>query len=198
MRQVPVDHEARRTALADAMVVIVAEHGLEAATVRAIAEAAGVSIGTVQHYFPSKDEFLVYAYRHTGEQLAARVDEIVARARSTRGAIRDILLELLPLDARRRAALRVGIAFSTRAMTEPQLADVLRDDLDELRRGLAEGFAEAKLPEPKREAAIAIAVVDGLATQLLFGGGVFTASDAVEALDTHLQRIFMSERRGRR
>lgn len=193
----PVDHEARRERLTRVLLALVAERGLEGASVRAVASAAGVSIGTVQHYFRSKDEMLLFAFRQTGSDLTERAERIARRALTVRAAIRGILLELLPLDARREAEARVGIAFAAHAMTAPRLAAVLRDDLDELRRELTDAFAQAKVADPHRAASAAMALVDGLATQLLFGSDAFGEDDAIAVLDAHLQHALARPRRGR-
>ena len=44
------------------------------------------------------------------------------------------------------------------------------------------------MPEPAREAMLAIAVTSGLAEPLLFGTG--TAEEVVAALDAYLDRVF--------
>lgn len=99
-----------------------------------------------------------------------------------------MLLELLPLDARREAAVRISTAFAARALQAPALADELRDDLAELHEAMAALFALAGASDPEREARLAVAVVGGLSEPLLFGGGEFTPADAVAALDAHLGR----------
>ena len=103
-----------------------------------------------------------------------------------KGAIREVMLELLPLDARRTAALRVSVAFAARAMFAPELAAELRRDLRELQDAIAAAFAEAGVAEPQREAMIALAVTSGLAEPLLFGDG--TPEEVVAALDAYLDR----------
>ena len=82
------------------------------------------------------------------------------------------MLELLPLDARRTAALRVALAFATRAMHHARSwpRSCARTSL-ELQDAIAAAFAEAGVPEPAREAMLAIAVTSGLAEPLLFGDG---------------------------
>lgn len=56
--------EKRREDLIAAAVQLVADGGTEAATVRAIAQRAGVTPGLIRHYFASKDELTRTAYRH--------------------------------------------------------------------------------------------------------------------------------------
>lgn len=54
--------EARREALIGAALSLMAEQGPEAATVRAIAERAGVTPGLIRHYFDGKDDLMLAAY----------------------------------------------------------------------------------------------------------------------------------------
>ena len=68
--------ERRREALIAAALELLAEGGVAAATVRAIAERAGVTPGLIRHYFQSKDDLLHDAYatvmnRMTQESYAA-------------------------------------------------------------------------------------------------------------------------------
>lgn len=154
---------------------MVAQDGLKGATIRAVAARAGVSIGTVQHYFPSKDDMLRHAYRQVGADIGARAEAQAEQATSAKDAIRRVLLELLPLDERRADAVRVSIAFSARAMHVAELSAELRRDLAELQEALAGAFAEGGAADPRREALLAVAVVGGLSEPLLFGHSGFTA-----------------------
>jgi AcrR family transcriptional regulator len=54
--------EARRESLVAAALALVAEGGAQAATVRAIAERAGVTPGLIRHYFHSKEDLTRAAY----------------------------------------------------------------------------------------------------------------------------------------
>ena len=53
---------ARRDALIDAALQLMAEGGAQAATVRAIADRAGVTPGLIRHYFQSKEDLTRAAY----------------------------------------------------------------------------------------------------------------------------------------
>jgi len=56
--------DARRNALLDATLDCLAEDGMGGASVRRIAERAGVSAGLIRHYFASKDEMVHESYAH--------------------------------------------------------------------------------------------------------------------------------------
>lgn len=64
--------ESRRSALIAAAQSLVAEGGLGAATVRAIAERAGVTGGLIRHYFQSKDELIRAAYHALMDGMTAK------------------------------------------------------------------------------------------------------------------------------
>jgi TetR/AcrR family transcriptional regulator, transcriptional repressor of bet genes len=59
-----IGEERRREALIDAVLDLVAEGGPQAATVRAIADRAGVTAGLIRHYFQTKEDLTRAAYRH--------------------------------------------------------------------------------------------------------------------------------------
>jgi TetR/AcrR family transcriptional regulator, transcriptional repressor of bet genes len=73
--------ESRRSALIAATQSLVAEGGPEAATVRAIANRAGVTAGLIRHYFQTKEELIGASFRalmdsmiQTGADAAKMVD----------------------------------------------------------------------------------------------------------------------------
>ncbi len=70
--------ETRREALIAATLDLVAEGGGQNATVRAIADRAGVTPGLIRHYFAGKDELVRAAYRQFMERMTA--DSLAALA----------------------------------------------------------------------------------------------------------------------
>ncbi|MDB5666334.1 TetR family transcriptional regulator C-terminal domain-containing protein [Cypionkella sp.] len=63
--------ERRREDLIAAALDLVAEGGLHAATVRAIADRAGVTPGLIRHYFTSKEELTRVAYRRLMQRMTS-------------------------------------------------------------------------------------------------------------------------------
>lgn len=63
--------ERRREDLIAAALDLVAEGGLHAATVRAIADRAGVTPGLIRHYFTSKEDLTRVAYHRLMERMTA-------------------------------------------------------------------------------------------------------------------------------
>jgi AcrR family transcriptional regulator len=163
------DSADRREYLAATMSEIIAERGLEAVTVREVAAAAGVSIGAVQHHFPTKDAMLTFAFDHVVD----RVRERVARRPRSGDAgeqLGVVLAELLPLDEERHREARVMIAFAGRAATSAELQAIWRPHLDQIRAEIA---AVLGAGEGAYERSVALlALVDGLALHAVSEPGV--------------------------
>jgi len=151
--------------------------GLDAATVAAVAKEAGFSVGLVQHYFPSKDDLLLFTYHRVmadiGARLAARVAEGETREQPISAILFDGLLELLPLDGDRRGEYRVTRVFRGRALDNPALAAVASTTAADTRTQLATAVRNGKKcgeVERRVDADLAAtrlaALVDGLADQL--------------------------------
>lgn len=87
-----IDHDARRNALAEIAADIVATGGAEAATVRAVAAAAGFSTKAVTHYFPDKRALMLLTYRHAALTSKARTKASQPQNRGDLGALYRALL----------------------------------------------------------------------------------------------------------
>jgi AcrR family transcriptional regulator len=177
---------SKEAAVVDAVLRIVADRGLDQVSVREVAIAAEVSIGTVQHYFPSKDLLLAAAYREVLQRIRSRIAAVVL-GDDLRTNLTAVLSELLPLDRRRVAEIRVHLAFAARAATMPPLAATQRAALTELHDGVTLAFARAaggRGPSAESAAAAhaAMAVVDGLALHAVSSGGWLTRSRQLEVL----------------
>jgi len=95
--------ETSRAAIFQAALDLFQERGYEATTMRAIAERAGVSLGSSYHYFPSKEHLVLDFYRHTHELHREVIDPLLAREKDfgarLRGTIRAIIVTCEPFHA---------------------------------------------------------------------------------------------------
>ncbi|WP_328472733.1 TetR family transcriptional regulator C-terminal domain-containing protein [Actinoplanes sp. NBC_00393] len=195
------DHEARRRQVAAAVEHLVATDGFGAVTVARTAAEAGISVGLVQHYFPTKDDMLLHAFT----QLRARIEErVLADADSADKAgarIEQILLgvltELLPLDERRRRECRVELAYTGRTVDNPRLAEALGQSNAQVRARLAQAVHNGKEcgevePGVDEQAAAAglLAMVDGLKLHAYSEPAAITEQAARSALAGQLAGIF--------
>lgn len=110
--------DKRREALIAAALDLVASGGSQAATVRAIADRAGVSPGLIRHYFTSKDDLTREAYRH----LMDRMTQDTAAA-----------LDLAPTDPRARLAAFV-VSSLRPPVVDPVAVGLWAGFLHEVRR----------------------------------------------------------------
>jgi AcrR family transcriptional regulator len=92
--------ERSRAAIFDAALALFQERGYEATTMRAIADRAGVSLGSSYHYFESKEHFVLEFYRHTHQLHLAAVAPLLARERDLatrlRGVVRAVVITCEP------------------------------------------------------------------------------------------------------
>lgn len=193
-----VDHEARRQRIADAVCRLAAREGLDGASLRRVAAEAGVSMGQVQHYFTTKDEMLLFAFRTMGARVERRLSaaaQAADRPLSTRELLRTLLVAMLATDAEGRFEAPLWIAFLARAVVQPRLAEPFREGgssltsfaADRLRSAQEAGEVSSTL-DPEREATTLFALADGLMIRALLVPD--TAPDALATIDYQLDRIF--------
>lgn len=144
----PRGEETRARILAAALGLFRAQ-GYEATTMRAVAEAAGVSLGNAYYYFASKEHLLhgYYAQSHADHLAAAR--PVLAREREFRARLRGVLLAKLDTSEpyHRFAQLLFGAAADPESPLNPfhaMSADVRREAVALMAEVL--GGAKAKVP----------------------------------------------------
>lgn len=188
-----VDHRERRALIADALMRVAAEQGLEAVSLRHVAAAAGVSAGMVQHYFRTRDEMMTFALAVVRDRNEARVTRALGALGATpapRTLLRTMLAELLPLDEERRADGRVALAFLAYTAVRPAVAAALHDETTALLGFIAGQIRAGANPgvDPERAAVGLLAVMEGLGIYLI--GGHYPPETALAALDTQLDLLF--------
>jgi AcrR family transcriptional regulator len=188
-----VDPHDRRKRIADALMRVMSERGLEAVSLRHVAAEAGATAGMVQHYFRSKDEMMLFALKVISANAEARITAAVAGlgpSPSPRAMLRTMLLQILPLDDERRADGRVALAFLAHAAVRPAVAAEQRRSATGLRDFLASQIALSGRPgtDPDTAATSLMALVEGLGLYLL--SDVYPPPVAVAALDAQFDQIF--------
>jgi len=191
-----VDHDERRTELREAVWRLASREGLEAVTMRNVAEEAGCSTGALVHYFADKEELLLFAFRTVADRVMRRVAEAEESTADPLALARAMLMEGLPLDRERRAEVRVWFAFLGLALTRPALERAQRLTYRAWRQRVAERLAAAQEQGVVRagvdldvEAAALVGLVDGLAVQATFEPRALSPARQVELLDACLDRL---------
>lgn len=192
-----VDHEQRRQALAEAVFTVIGTRGFEAVSLRDVADQAGVSMGAVQHYFPAKNDMLLFALAHMRARVLQRLQTAVSQLAepTRRDTIRAALRVMLPVDEPGRQEACVNIAFFSAATVTPAYADLLREGYSRiLTTSQAQLHAAAQAGElhpdvdVEQEAAALFFLTQGLIGPILIG--LYTPDDALALIDRHLHRIF--------
>lgn len=157
--------------LADAVFDIAADRGLDAASIREVAAAAGVSIGAVQHHFATKDDLYAFAFQQVVQRVTARLSQ-VDKEMSLAERLVTALAQLLPLDPEREREARVMLGFAARATTQPALAATQRTTLDDVVAQLSDQLAAAGVDDAGTKSVLLLAAVDGLALDAVSSGAV--------------------------
>jgi TetR/AcrR family transcriptional repressor of bet genes len=185
-----VNREERRQEIAAAVLRLVATRGVEAASLRAVAAEAGVSMGRVQHYFTTKDEMLRFALAHGNTLLADRGARLLAEHKpiTPREAARLFCILLLPLDDDSKTAARVWAGLVSHACVDEPTRELAAMAYANLTDFVVRWLSDAVPDTDAQTARHLISVIEGLRWPVLFG--VYTEQQAMGILDAQLDLIF--------
>lgn len=163
---------------------------------RKVADAAGLSLGSLRHYFTTQAELIAFSMRLVSERVTARMASLPLSG-DTRSDILLIASQLLPLDEERRIEGEVWLALSAKALADPELLALFREVHGELLHAfrkltacwLGENPAAGLTPEAEREARRFHALVDGLAVHSLLNPGSSEPALLLELVGLHLDRL---------
>ncbi|GAA1340647.1 TetR/AcrR family transcriptional regulator [Saccharothrix algeriensis] len=190
-----IDHDERREHIVDVTWGLIVRGGLEAATMREIATAAGFANGALKRYFASKDA-LVEA---TFERALSMVHKYIAGAvadRSGLEALRAMCYGSMPLDAKRVTAARVLLVFWQMSLSNKRLHDRYREHLkgwrgllhEHIRRARADG--EIRTPLSDEQLVDEIVLINaGANVMSLVGPRYSTRKLQRQHLDSFFERI---------
>ncbi len=163
-----VDHDKQRMLVAEAAWRIIRRDGMEQASVRNIAEEAGISVGSMRHYFSTQSELLLYAMNLVSERVSHRVQQMSFTG-SPMDNMKRLLLEFLPNTEEKLAEMEVWYAFTARSKTDPTLKELANTVYDELRKAVGSVITyliklDLSRPDLNKELEIErlYALVDGL------------------------------------
>lgn len=118
-----LDREARKEQLAEAVWQVILERGVGAVSIRTVAEQAGLVVGSLRYVFPSRAELLTFSAELMVRRVTERVRAVPDPGDALEYAI-NVIAQLLPLDAERRAELEVNLALIGEAPAEPALLSI--------------------------------------------------------------------------
>lgn len=203
-----VDAAVRRQEVVEAVFRIIAADGLERASLREVADEAGLAVGSVRHYFASSDDLLAHSFGTVVDRITGRLDgareyltPLVPGTAEHREGVLTLLSQFLPLDEERAVDACVWMAFKNAARIRPFLAA----EADRSHRAVAAvvGWLIMELREPKdddgegqqslvTEAERLLATLDGLTMHALLQPEWMTAEMCLDVLDSHLRSLAKS------
>ena len=185
-----INHEARRHAIAEAVWRVISRDGVAAASVRAVAVEAGLSVGSLRHIFPSQSDLLVYAMHLVVERIESRIARTAtAPAINPRTSVEGRLLQLLPLDDERRVENEVWLAFSAQALVTRELRDVWSDVHRTQHQACIAAVEALGVDDTAFEARRLHALIDGLAVHAALSPSDAAPERLVATVRQHLNVV---------
>ncbi|BCW37002.1 transcriptional regulator [Arthrobacter sp. StoSoilA2] len=194
-----VDAEVRRQEVVQAVFRIIASDGLERASLREVADEAGLAVGSVRHYFASSDELLAFSFASVIDRISARLESAFLAVESEtpgsagqHAAVLNLLGQFLPLDEQLAMDACVWMAFRHAARIKPALAAEAERShravaaiVGRLIMLLSPGEAAAR-QSLVTEAERLLATMDGLCMHALLQPEWMTAEMCSDVLTAHL------------
>jgi AcrR family transcriptional regulator len=175
-RKRPLQARSQRTveAVLKAAAQVFSRRGYAGATTNHIAEQAGVSIGSLYEYFPSKDSLLVALlepHMREGEAVLARAAaEVGSRPTSLDAAIRRLVQAMVELHTRDRNLHRVLFEEAPLPRHLRALLDDLEARMTDRIEAMIHVMPEVQVPNPALAAAIVVKTGEALTHNLVVHG----------------------------
>jgi AcrR family transcriptional regulator len=182
--------EVRRAMIIDAARELIAAQGIQATTIREIAAASGVAVGTVTYHFSGIAEVLAGVLQAEMTQFSAGVMRDAADADTGAVGLRTLTDGLIADGDRAAEHWKLWLDFWTLAAHQPHYADWQKDVYRDLHGLAADLFQRDDAEGPQRCAIEYIALMDGLVVQTYLPGSRLTAAEARALLDDYVIHAF--------
>jgi TetR/AcrR family transcriptional regulator, regulator of biofilm formation and stress response len=159
----------RREQILEAALRLIGRSGRQAVTHRAVAQEAGVPLGSTTYYFDSRDDLLGQALEHVARKEAeryAKLGEQLREAKTPR-ALADLLLDELIFEAEDRIAYIAEYELWLEAGRRPDLRDAATAWCDAVQLAVAGAMEKLGSTDPAADASLVVAAIDGLGERAL-------------------------------
>ena len=189
--------EARRRDLVAATLDIVAELGLEKATVREIAKRAGVTPGLIRHYFENKELMFQAAYHEIADAMLQQALDAAQGEAEAKASLKAYILACFKPPVTDPRNLTLWATFISQLSVEPALAAINRERYL-IGRGRIEAYVTRSLQDAGRKIlksearALSIAVngvIDGLWLEATMAPDLFAEGELERIALTAVERI---------
>jgi AcrR family transcriptional regulator len=125
--------ETVSNAILDAVEAVAAERGFEGMSIAAIAERAGVAVGTLYNYFPDRDALLVAFVKTRREAMHARLESVAVSGDTVEERLASYLCGVLAAMEEFRRFVRLAVnddgTFARIRGRKPPVLDLIADTL---------------------------------------------------------------------
>jgi DNA-binding transcriptional regulator YbjK len=159
----------RREQILEAALRVIGRSGRQAVTHRAVAEEAGVPLGSTTYYFDSRDDLLRQALEHVAASEVERYAERGEELRLVKSAreLADRLVDDLVEAATDRIAYIAEYELWLEAGQRPELREAAQSWCDAEQRSVAGGMEAVGSTDPAADASLVVAAIDGLGERAL-------------------------------
>lgn len=190
-----VDHEKQRQLVAEAALRLIKKGGLEHATVRNIAVEAGLSVGSMRHYFSTQADLFAFCMNIFLTRVQNRVESMELGEDVFQG-LQAILLQFLPLDADRKMEMEVWLSFHAKALIHPALQSLSARMYEGIQHAIMfvlNTLTEHRLAKENLNTTLEAyklnALLDGLAMHLITHPHTLSHDMAKQIVSQHLQSL---------
>lgn len=190
-----VDHVKQKEKVAEAAWRVIRKMGLDQASVRNVADEAGLSVGSMRHYFATQSDLMSYAMKRVSDRVTERITGIAFSG----DLLKDIPLlvdEFLPTDEEKRHEMEVWFAFVVKSLSDPALAQLRCEVDNELRKvfiHIMDELTASGLALPDLDVPLEIerfyALIDGLAVHAILRPEMVTTQMMRATAHRHLMTL---------
>jgi AcrR family transcriptional regulator len=196
-----VDREKKRREIAAAAMAVFAEQGFEAASMREVAEMAGIGKGTIYEYFRSKEELIAASIKVWMEDIITELEALVSSIGDPEVKLRTYINAMVDGFLNDERVPRLILSIFQFCMTRlhdtafgEMLQSIFLTGVDSITGILAEGMDQGvfNLGEQREARIIAVnlaAFLDGLCIDYLVTGRSFDLREQVD----HYMRYLLEE-----
>ena len=195
----PVDKDQKRRDIARAAMEVFSEKGFDAASMRLVANAAGVGKGTIYEYFGSKNEMMASAILIWLEDIIEGARSLSHRIEDPEQRLRTFVSESMSEFTRDQQAIQTSISvfqiilsnLDNREWFEP-IQSAFKDTWKIIVQIIMEGYEKGLFSISGREEAEQIAInlvafLDGICLHYYASGGRF---DLMTQVDHYMKYLF--------
>jgi TetR/AcrR family transcriptional regulator, regulator of biofilm formation and stress response len=159
----------RREQILEATLRVIGREGRESVTHRAVAEEAGVPLGSTTYYFDSRDDLLQQALEYVSAHEVERYGRLSEELRSVKSGreLADRLLSELVSAAEDRVAYIAEYELWLEAGRRPELREAAQSWCDAEQRSVAGAMEALGSSDPRADASLVVAALDGLGERVL-------------------------------